>query len=160
MKTLVFWLGLALVSAAAAWLVQQKENVLAHGRTVLLELRPRDPRSLMQGDYMALRYALADQTPVSKLQRRGLLVVKLDANNVGKFERLHDSTALADDEQLIEYRNLNGIQIGAESFFFEERTGGTYNRAKYAELKISRDGECLLTHLCDEERVQLKPLAP
>lgn len=152
MKTVVFWFGLAFITVSAAWLVRQKETILAHGRTVLLELRPRDPRSLMQGDYMALRYAIADQAHADKLPRRGQLVVKLDANNVGKFARLHDKTALAAAEQLIEYRNLNGIVIGAESFFFEERTGDAYNRAKYAELKISRSGECLLTHLCDEAR--------
>ncbi|MFX7329222.1 GDYXXLXY domain-containing protein, partial [Acinetobacter baumannii] len=34
----------------------QKEMLLKEGQLVLLPLAPVDPRSLMQGDYMALRY--------------------------------------------------------------------------------------------------------
>ena len=40
-------------------LVYQKEQHLSNGEVVLLELAPVDPRSLMQGDYMRLRFALA-----------------------------------------------------------------------------------------------------
>src|SRR5205807_976804 len=60
---------LAIAIAAAlsigipALLVVEKERLLAEGAPILLELRPRDPRSLMQGDYMELRYALADVIP-------------------------------------------------------------------------------------------------
>ena len=156
MKNLLFWLGLAVTTASGAWMVQQKEHILADGRTVLLALLPRDPRSLMQGDYMVLRYDLAAKVPHGQLKRRGKLVVKLDANNVGTFARLHDATPLAADEQLIDYRNYHGLEIGAESFFFEERTGKTFDRAKFAELKVSNEGECLLKALCDEQRVVLK----
>ena len=37
------------------------EHAMSSGETVLLELAPVDPRSLMQGDYMRLSYALARQ---------------------------------------------------------------------------------------------------
>ena len=156
MKTLLFWFGIVFTTTAAAWMIQQKEAILAEGRTVLLELRPRDPRSLMQGDYMVLRYALADQAPKDQLQRRGQLVVKLDGNHVGSFVRLHDATPLAADEQLIAYRSYDGLAIGAESYFFEEGKGSTFDRAKYAELRVAVAGECLLTGLCDEQRQLLK----
>ena len=36
-----------------------KEHTRTSGNLVLLELAPVDPRSLMQGDYMTLRYAIA-----------------------------------------------------------------------------------------------------
>ena len=51
---------LAIVNAQIAI----KEGIIEDGRIVLLRLAPRDPRSLMQGDYMALRYAMAD--PVAR----------------------------------------------------------------------------------------------
>lgn len=35
-----------------------EERIVKEGTTVLLQLAPRDPRSLLQGDYMALRYAM------------------------------------------------------------------------------------------------------
>lgn len=38
--------------------VMNKENTIKEGKLVLLELAPVDPRSLMQGDYMELNYAI------------------------------------------------------------------------------------------------------
>ncbi|MCC9044019.1 GDYXXLXY domain-containing protein [Myroides sp. M-43] len=42
--------------------VLQKENTIKEGQLVLLELAPVDPRSLIQGDYMILNYAISNQT--------------------------------------------------------------------------------------------------
>ena len=39
------------------WSIYQKEQTLRDGQLVLFELAPVDPRSLMQGDYMSLRYS-------------------------------------------------------------------------------------------------------
>ncbi|MGD1984388.1 MAG: GDYXXLXY domain-containing protein, partial [Chromatiaceae bacterium] len=38
--------------------IMQKEDIIENGETLLLRLAPQDPRSLLQGDYMALRYAM------------------------------------------------------------------------------------------------------
>ena len=57
-------LGLFWVLGATAWVVWSNERILSGGQTVLLELAPVDPRSLMQGDYMALNYALTHQSPI------------------------------------------------------------------------------------------------
>ena len=38
--------------------VNDKETTILKGKLVYLELAPVDPRSLMQGDYMALYYAI------------------------------------------------------------------------------------------------------
>lgn len=53
--------GLALVLAISAQDVGRKEHLLSTGVPVVLELAPVDPRSLMQGDYMALRFAVVNQ---------------------------------------------------------------------------------------------------
>src|SRR3546814_15533292 len=53
------WGGLLLVLGAVNLQVLQKQRVLDDGRTVLLALRPVDPRPLIQGDYMVQRYAEA-----------------------------------------------------------------------------------------------------
>ena len=55
LATLVLILGLVNLSIVG------KEKHLSDGRAVYLELAPVDPRSLMQGDYMALRFAIANQ---------------------------------------------------------------------------------------------------
>ena len=59
MRTALVFAGLALTLGLTAVLVMDKERVVADGTPVLLELAPVDPRSLIQGDYMQLDYALA-----------------------------------------------------------------------------------------------------
>ena len=46
-----------LALASTQWDVQHKEAVLADGQKIFMRLQPVDPRSLLQGDYMALRFA-------------------------------------------------------------------------------------------------------
>ena len=58
--------------------ILRKQRIVEHGTQVLLELRPADPRSLMQGDYMSLSYhAQAFPPPDASLSpaRRGALPV-------------------------------------------------------------------------------------
>ena len=109
-------LGLVLVICVMTMNIIKYENHLARGETVLLELAPVDPRGFMQGDYMALSYALErdifvalrPEKPQDDLDNsenlenlqpdfqpyqpsQGYVIVKLDANNVGHFVRLADS---------------------------------------------------------------------
>src|SRR5690606_24984268 len=53
--------GLVLVLLVVNGGIYQRERILADGQPVMLALAPVDPRSLMQGDYMALRFAAANQ---------------------------------------------------------------------------------------------------
>ena len=57
-KISVALLGLLLVIVVMTVNVAKYETHLATGDVVLLELAPVDPRGFMQGDYMALSYAL------------------------------------------------------------------------------------------------------
>jgi uncharacterized membrane-anchored protein len=59
-RSILLWGGLLLALGVANHGIVQRERILSDGRVVLLELQPVDPRSLMQGDYMALRFAVAD----------------------------------------------------------------------------------------------------
>jgi uncharacterized membrane-anchored protein len=59
MRQVSTWLvitGLVLVLGVANYDIWQKQQVVDNGQQVLLKLRPVDPRSLMQGDFMRLRY--------------------------------------------------------------------------------------------------------
>lgn len=50
------WVGMTVVMLAPGNLrIAGNEGVVREGATILLHLVPVDPRSLMQGDYMALR---------------------------------------------------------------------------------------------------------
>ena len=151
--------GLILVAAAFLWNVLKKERILQEGENVLLALAPVDPRSLMQGDYMVLRYHIADQIAEhlseDEQQTRvdGTLVLGVDTRGVGTFRRLKDTeTPLAQGETLLRYR-LRGdtIQLGAESFLFEEGSADTYALARYGELRVDEDGSSILIGLRDKD---------
>jgi uncharacterized membrane-anchored protein len=137
----------------------QKEKLLANGELVLLELAPVDPRSLMQGDYMRLDYAICENTRSSSISKRGFCVVKLDENGIAEKVRIQDNkTPISENEYLIAYTHAkwSGINIGAESFFFQEGKGKKYEKAKYGALKIDTNGNSLLIGLYNENREKIE----
>lgn len=135
-------------------LIIQKERVLDAGAPMLVELRPIDPRSLMQGDYMTLRYRIADRWDAHP--RDGRMVVTVDDADVAQFVRWDDGTPLNEGERLLRYRDrAGGVRLGAEAFFFEEGKGDLYARAKYGELRVTRRGDAVLVGLRDAERKRL-----
>jgi uncharacterized membrane-anchored protein len=159
--------GLALILVLANWDIAQKRTVIANGQVLLLELRPADPRSLFQGDYM--RLALADATMPSEpiiddLPYRGTVILALDENRVGRFARLDDGSPLNPSELRVQYRRhaewgRGRLDYGAQSFFFQEEDGPRYQSARYAMLRVAQDGGTVLTDLAGEDRAAIKPSA-
>lgn len=151
-----------LVLAAVNWSIYGREHLLETGRVVLLELAPVDPRSLMQGDYMALRYKVADEVfgrGRSKEAADGRIVVKVGDRGVASFVRRDGGEPLAADEALLRYRAREGrVKFATNAYFFQEGTGGQYSRARYGEFRVAPDGEMILTHLVSEtfERLGLQ----
>ena len=156
MRKILFWFTAILVLVAVNYLIVTKEKTLASGRTMLLELAPVDPRSLIQGDYMELRYALARGIPKGQLKRdKGQIVVSLDKDAVARFVRIHRGERLNEGEHLLFYRNRGELRLGAESFMFQEGDAKLYSKAKYGELKVDASGRSVLVGLRGED---FKPL--
>ena len=148
-----------------------KERLLSEGRIVYLELAPVDPRSLMQGDYMALNYRLAAQLsahlpkqkePASRLPGlapgAGRIVAALDQQSVARFVRLDgtEPRALAENEIYLQYRVRNGqLEFASNAFFFQEGTATQYESAHYGQFRVAEDGEMLLAGLFDEQFAEL-----
>ncbi|QPL46972.1 GDYXXLXY domain-containing protein [Halomonas sp. A40-4] len=150
-----------LILAVVNWAIWEKERHLAEGDIVYLELAPVDPRSLMQGDYMALNFELSNAiqralrqhheegTPKAK---NGDVIVRLDEQRIAHFQRLDDGTSLADDEQQLRYRIRNGqVRFATDAFFFQEGHVERYEPARYGRFRINEDGEPLLVSLHDSE---------
>ncbi len=166
MKRLSAWLvilGIALVLGVANYTILDKERVRTAGRIVLLELRPVDPRSLIQGDYMMLRYSQStfpSPTTMAELPRRGTVILSLDADNVGSFVRLDDGSPLAANEIRLDYRTIletGELGIGAESFFFQEGQADAYAEARFGVLRVADDGASVLVGLADEQHRLIEP---
>ncbi len=156
-RAIVLWLTLAVALGVVNWQIVQKEDLAANGQVVLLQLAPVDPRSLSQGDYMDLRYALVDTIAVQDIAPDGTLVIQLDGQQVARYSRLYQpGTALAANEQLLRYHvRTGGVWIGADSFFFEEGQAAVYQNARYGELRVDSSGNSILVGLRDNA---FKPL--
>ena len=150
LRHIALWFGLVAVLGTVNVLTGLREQQANSGQVVFLSLAPVDPRSLLQGDYMILRYAIsAEASRVSSLSRTGSIVVTLDERNIGQFARIHTpDTPLKNNEILIKYRARNrGLWLGPESFFFQEGDAAIYRSAEYAELRVSNNGSVLLVGL-------------
>ena len=141
--------GAALVLGAVHFSILGKERIKSNGELVYVELAPVDPRSIMQGDYMALRFRLTDAIassgkPLPAEGTFGTVDVTLDGKRVANL-------ALGSGTLKLRYRVRNGaVWLGTNAFFFEEGTGDRYARARYGEFRVDRDsGEAVLVGLKD-----------
>lgn len=156
MRSRVFVVWAVVMLVVLNGLIVQKERVLKTGSTLLLPLGPRDPRSLMQGDYMVLRYV--QPTGLSgDLPRRGLAVFAIDDKRVGTFSRVLQSGEVpAPNELQVQYRKVGGdFLFAADSYLFQEGKSRKLSAARFGELKVAPGGECLLVGLRDANLVPL-----
>lgn len=165
-------LGAVLVLGAVNVSIYGKERVIREGETVFLELAPVDPRSLMQGDYMALRFRLADgidawrredgrrrlRTAPLTVDDRGVATLREEPGEGGMGEVETGDAAPGDDDALrIAFRVRDGgVWLGTNAYFFEEGSAERYESARYGEFRIDpSSGEAVLVGLRDGE---LNPL--
>lgn len=158
-------LGALLVLGSVDYSIYGKERVIRAGETIYLELAPVDPRSLMQGDYMALRFRLADRIQVwrategrAQLRRAPLSV---DERGVATLSEEAGGLATpneeADGSLVIAFRIRGGrVWLGTNAYFFAEGTADRYTGARYGEFRIDPSGgEAVLVGLRDAD---LNPL--
>jgi uncharacterized membrane-anchored protein len=123
--------GALLVFGGVNWQIASKERLRANGQTVYLELAPIDPRSLMQGDYMALNFAVARSIRGVVSSEDGgsqVAVLALDQRGVGTYDRLGDGATIKPGEARLRFRmRNNAVWLGTNAFFFHEGDAERYN---------------------------------
>jgi len=167
MKSIVVVISLVLILVGVNASIVHKEKHLATGTVVYLPLRPVDPRSLMQGDYMRLGFTLADKEMLPKNEDKnaswrhrhdiiagdGYVVVALDDKKVASYQRLYkQGSSLLANEIKMRYRVRNGkIKFATTAFFFQEGTASAYDKAKFGQFRVDSKGELLLAELYDKD---------
>jgi len=150
--------GALLVLGGVNYSIFSKEDIKKNGELVYVDLAPRDPRSMMQGDYMALRFRLAQEIEQSLHAgkpmdgEKRLADVTLDARRVASLAKPG-----APAQVRVQYRMRKGaVWLGTNAFFFEEGSDQRYALARYGEFRVDREsGEAVLVGLRD---AALKPL--
>jgi uncharacterized membrane-anchored protein len=123
--------------------ILSKERIRTHGQRIYLELGSVDPRSLMQGDYLALHFRITDSMSADT---SGSAALRVDERGVATL----DPQATRDSPR-IRFRVRNGaIWLGTNAYFFEEGSAERFATAKYGEFRLDHDGgEAVLVGLRD-----------
>lgn len=162
---------LVVILVGVNWSIAGKEKHLKEGKVVYLKLAPLDPRSLIQGDYMALRFDVANKVysalPKAEDHKRwrrdvdasdGYVVIGLDSKKIGSFKRLHKDEVLSKDEILMRYRVRSGkVKFATNAFFFQEGHAKYYQSAQYGEFRVDNKGELLLAAMHDKDLKKMGP---
>lgn len=161
MNKIKYWLiaiNLVAVLSYFGMEIAHKEDLLKHGTQVYLKLRPTDPRSLMQGDYMRLRFAITDKIPYadtrdSRREGKGIMYAIVSVPDGEYIRTQMDFEGIAPGEVAIKIFSKNyGYYLSSENYFFEEGTGLLYNNAKYALVVVDDEGNIYIKNLCDKDR--------
>lgn len=156
---LAAWLTLVVALVGVNQAIWQKERLLTEGQSVFLELAPVDPRSIMQGDYMRLRFALANDIrsawgQIKQSDRAteldGMVYVQLDERGVGRFHGLVDDPSMPLIAMQYRLRHSR-VQFATNAFFFQEGDAQLFDAARFGEFKVAENGELLLKAMYDAE---------
>lgn len=169
MHKIIALISLVIVLALVNISILKKEDHLANGKIVYLALAPVDPRSLMQGDYMALQFEMSNNISsalykydeyYNKIlinENSEYVIVKLDDKKIASFKALYTNQKLSDDELLMRYRVRNDeVKFATNAFFFQEGNAKYYEKARYGEFRVDDSGELLLVGMYDEALKKLE----
>jgi uncharacterized membrane-anchored protein len=181
------WLGIGLVAlvqaGALAWMIWERASLLAHGREIVLDVVPVDPRSLFRGDYVILGYDISrfDNAPgVASPPRGATVYVTIAKDAAGKWRVAgasaeHPGSVAPGQVVLkgrVDYAGVSGdgkpaptgVDYGIESFFVPEGAGRELEklvreRKLSAVIAVDEAGNAGIKGLmADGERVYEEPL--
>ena len=163
MNKIIALVGLLVALGLINSSIYVKEQHLSQGEVVKLKLVPVDPRSLMQGDYMALRFELADNIDSAfriaepdirwsaESSSDNKVIVQLDEQGRASFVALDEGQVIAANQRKLQYRVRDGrVKFATNAFFFAEGSAQLYEAAEYGEFRVNQDGEVLLSAMLDK----------
>ncbi|TVP90183.1 MAG: hypothetical protein EA348_06720 [Pseudomonadaceae bacterium] len=152
----VLMFGWLLVILVAGYAIVGHERTLREGEFVLLELTPVDPRSLLQGDYMQLGFAI-DRQLTNQQQRRETRAlppyvhIVVDDQRRGRFLQVADWPAQEPNVLTLRLRRQGGqYSVGPNGYFFQEGTAERYEPARWGGFRVAANGHAMLVSLHDE----------
>ncbi len=156
----LFVTGALAILLVANGAILKNQRLLTNGTRVLLPLRPTDPRSIMQGDYMALAYSLSDEIQQAAGERHPTSVMlKRAPNGVATLSRLAaDATVPAAGEVRLRIKwDEYSPRLPSDAYFFQEGRAARFAQAKFAVYRVAPDGKAILEALADEMGTVIAP---
>ena len=163
MKLKLLILVLALQAAWLLGMVATQEYAFAHGKAILLETRPVDPRDLLSGDYLMLRYKISDvpvnlfSPPAKKELPFGTKIFAAVAPGTNEFYVVTRAStndfAPATNEVLLKGETANRwwnatnsihVEYGIERYYVAEGTGNPPRGKLTARAVVPASGHARL----------------
>lgn len=143
--------GAFAVFALAGQSIAAMESIIRTGHTIYVALAPVDPRSMMQGDYMALNWELP-QRLAPRGATRLWAKATIDPRHVASIRALSPEPPPAGpDEIVIALTAKKGRWIvGTDAWFFKEGTAKVWQAARFGEFRVAPDGTAMLVNLVDQ----------
>jgi uncharacterized membrane-anchored protein len=140
--------GIAALAIANA-VVVRNEGLIASGQVAYVELGPRDPRSLMQGDYMRLVVRLPGGAQPDDGPNTMYAVGQLGPDKVLKLVGYtQDGPPPADGTIQVKIEKKDGRwMLASDGWYFKEGEAKKYEKARYGEYRIAPSGRALLVGL-------------
>lgn len=162
-KSRRIWPALVAVATAAISLalinlaIIRSEAQLRDGRVFYLELAPVDPRSLLQGDYMALNYAIANELRglwTDEMAHAAWVKLRLNEQQIATEPVLSASLPAPSPEHVVLRVRKEGwrVVLATDGYFFEEGQGQRYEPARYGLFRSDGVDKALLAELVDDNR--------
>lgn len=128
----------------------KNESILNDGETVLLELRPVDPRSIMQGDYMALRFSLGDEVRRGEERFPNVVTEEFATDSIAVDVDItaindEDTTAVNNGDEIVEVVEDDSVTVEENDnediavAVTEENPYQDYNVYKYCVVRLDKD---------------------
>ncbi len=149
-------------------IIYKQEQLLTQGDVLFFKLNPRDPRSLLQGDYMQLNYAISDSITAAynalmqqhgTLPLRGQAIITLNKDNIALFHSIAPEDYLPQKHEFLlpfTYKRNRAVPTLSHSYFFEEGTAQLFAQAKYGVFAHG-EGTYLLKALANAKQETIQP---
>lgn len=158
MKKIFVVLNLLLLMIVFGYSVIKEEKNLKKA-TFYIKTVPVDPRSLIQGDYMVLNYDIAASARMEIGNiRKGYIRIKINDLKIAEFIRIDEEylPPLNNEISIQFQKNGSNIDIGVNSYLFQEGTGNKFQKAQYAEVIELKNGKLRLKNLLDKDFIKIK----
>lgn len=138
-KAVLFGVAILVQCALLVVMVADRMQILRNGREVTLQTQPVDPRDLLRGDYVVLRYDIS-QLPAGALagqpaaERNPVVFVKLAPNASGLYEAVSvhaEAVPVTAPEVLIRGRLAYGASCGSPRRAFGDKLTVHYGLESY-----------------------------
>ena len=138
---IAFWATVAGQIILLLAFVGVKEVTLRSGTTVVLQTAPIDPRSLLQGDFVALDYEIAVLPGYVTGRRKGdRLYVELWEGPDGVWRAVRYSREKPDLDRVFIKGTVNSrgrLDLGIGTYFVPEGTGPIIERASDVKVRVA-----------------------